>query len=397
VDPSALPPRVKLDANHQMQCTACHDPHDDTYGDFLVMSNRYAALCTSCHQKDGWQASAHAAAVTPWNHAAAKYPTVAENGCEACHVPHAAGGRERLLRYAFEEDNCLVCHNGTTADTDIESQITQPYAHAVQDYVNIHDAAEDFTGGTVPRHVECTDCHNPHQAGGEAAPGTGTISGPNKGVAGIDIDGQPVPWSQNQYEICFKCHGDNNVGPRVPVTRQITQLNVRMEFDPANPSHHAVAAPGANPDVPSLLPPYTINSVISCTDCHNSSSTTGARGPHGSAYEFMLEKNYETRDFTSESATAYELCYKCHSRNSILNDESFKHHKKHIVNERTPCSVCHDPHGISHTQGDATANSHLINFDTSVVFPNSQGKLYFEDRGRFSSDCFLRCHGDDHK
>ena len=43
VQPSALTGPVKLDSSGQLQCTACHDAHDDTYGRFLVMSNRASA------------------------------------------------------------------------------------------------------------------------------------------------------------------------------------------------------------------------------------------------------------------------------------------------------------------------------------------------------------------
>jgi predicted CXXCH cytochrome family protein len=34
-----------------VQCSSCHDPHDDTNGSFLVMSNATSALCTTCHNK----------------------------------------------------------------------------------------------------------------------------------------------------------------------------------------------------------------------------------------------------------------------------------------------------------------------------------------------------------
>ena len=37
--------------NGRMQCATCHDPHDDTNGMFLVMSNAASALCTTCHNK----------------------------------------------------------------------------------------------------------------------------------------------------------------------------------------------------------------------------------------------------------------------------------------------------------------------------------------------------------
>lgn len=35
----------------RIQCATCHDPHDDTNGMFLVVSNAGSALCTTCHVK----------------------------------------------------------------------------------------------------------------------------------------------------------------------------------------------------------------------------------------------------------------------------------------------------------------------------------------------------------
>ena len=166
VDPVLLPPAVQLDNTGQLQCTACHDPHDDTFGNFLVMSNLFSGLCTSCHAIDGWQFSAHALSNARWNGQDANpwpntdFRTVAENGCENCHQPHTAPRPVRLLKQFFEEDTCLVCHNGNVAATDIESELTKPYGHFVQDYLGIHDASEDFSSIGVRPHVECEDCHN---------------------------------------------------------------------------------------------------------------------------------------------------------------------------------------------------------------------------------------------
>ena len=71
--------------------------------------------------------------------------------------------------------------------------------------------------------------------------------------------------------------------------------------------------------------------------------------------------------------------------------------KKHIVDERTPCTVCHDSHGIASSSGSTTGNSHLINFSTSVVFPEkNSGRLEYRDTGMFQGECFLSCHGKNH-
>ncbi|MGW8325708.1 MAG: cytochrome c3 family protein, partial [Desulfobacterales bacterium] len=211
-EPSTLPPQVKLE-NNQLQCTSCHDPHHNTYGKFLVMDNTSSYLCKACHDKDDWLISSHARSTVLLDRTGGLWPntdyaTVGENGCENCHTPHTAGSKERLLLFSFEEDNCLDCHNGTVASTDIASMIVKPYRHGVQDYTALHDAAEDFTSEIVPKHVECVDCHNPHQANGDPSPGGGVVSGATRGVSGVSASGQTVISAQYLYEICFKCHGD---------------------------------------------------------------------------------------------------------------------------------------------------------------------------------------------
>ena len=212
----------------------------------------------------------------------------------------------------------------------------------------------------------------------------------------MDQSGNPVTAIQYSYELCYRCHADSPVKPASLTTRQIEQNNVRLEFDPANPSHHAVTSAGANPDVPSLIAPLTESSMIYCTDCHGSDGSGSPEGPHGSIYPAQLKYQYQTADHTAESASAFELCYHCHSRTSILNDESFASHDEHIRDIGAPCNACHDPHGISHTQGNSANNSHLINFDRSIVSPALNGLFYFEDLGVFSGRCYLNCHGQNH-
>ncbi len=401
VDPALLPPQVKVDDTSQLQCTACHNPHNNDLGKFLVMTNTFGRLCNTCHQLIGWNAASHAVSDAQWNGQGvdpwpnSELATVAENACISCHRPHTAPRPQRILNQRFEEDTCLACHNGNVAQTNIEVLLTRPSRHPVQATVDVHDAAENFAVGTISNHVECVDCHNPHQANGVPSPGAPLVSGRNTGVTGIDLAGLQVDPAPDLYQICFKCHADNNVIAVLNITRQILQLNTRLEFNPGNPSYHPVAAPGVNPDVPSLIPPLTTASLIFCTDCHNNSDPAGPRGPHGSDFAPLLELNYVTADNTAESAAAYALCYNCHSRASILGNDSFSLHNFHIVGQNAPCSACHDPHGISNTQGNAVNNTHLINFDITIVAPNG-GTLAFVDQGRFTGNCTLLCHGEGH-
>lgn len=397
-DPTAIIPPVSLH-NGRMQCTSCHDPHRNLTNDFLILTNQSSELCFSCHNRDFWSFSTHFTSTATWNGNGTDpwprtdYTNVAENACESCHSPHNAGNPRRLLNQLAEENNCLPCHNGNVASTNIVSQLAKPYLHNVYVYNLDHDAAEDPLVLTM--HVECEDCHNPHAVNNTSALAP-VANGFLAGVAGIDQVGNPIDPIQYGYELCYRCHADSPSKPTSLTSRQIEQNNVRLEFDPTNPSHHAVNSAGVNPDVPSLIPPLTESSMIYCTDCHSSDGSGSPAGPHGSIYPAQLKYQYLTANNTNESALAYELCYSCHSRNSILNDESFGSHDEHIRDIGTPCNVCHDPHGISHTQGNSTNNAHLINFDRNIVSPAQNGLFYYESLGVFSGRCYITCHGQNH-
>jgi len=95
------------------------------------------------------------------------------------------------------------------------------------------------------------------------------------------------------------------------------------------------------------------------------------------------------------STAAYALCNKCHDVDgSIVQNRSFKEHDKHIRGEGASCSVCHDSHGIN--GGNATNNKFLINFDLSIVGPDSSGRLRYESTGFRRGSCYLTCHGEEH-
>ena len=399
--PGAFDPRLKLDSNGELQCTTCHDAHDDTYGAFLVKPNVGSQICIECHKQTGWLQTSHSLSVATWNGQQpdpwpdSDYSNVADNACNNCHTPHAVTGGPRLLRHANEEQNCSACHNGNVADKSVMASINQFSAHRVQDTTLIHDPVEPAIVDN--RHVECADCHDPHATRSSRVAGDVPAN-----VRGVNLAGVAVNPAVATFQICLRCHGDSPGQPPARTPRQHDQSNMRLKIQPNNPSFHPIVAPGRNSNVPSLISPLTEQSIIGCTACHNSSSAVsaggaGPEGPHGSSFDPILVRNYSTLDNTFESASSYALCYECHSRNSILNDESFKYHDKHIRDEETPCNVCHAPHGISATQGNSTNNSHLINFDTSIVFPNKNGQRRFIDNGQNSGSCDLLCHDKDHE
>jgi predicted CXXCH cytochrome family protein len=430
-DPEMVAPpagdAVAYDETGSVQCTACHDPHtedrDTVTRKFLVKSNQASAVCVTCHRPASWSTNPSAHQSSTKTYAAAQgahtgYTTVRDNGCESCHRPHSGNVPQRLLKFV-EEATCDRCHNGSVAARNISAEFNKAYVHPTYATTpSSHDAAETPASATrplpetnpsAPRHAECADCHNAHASYSRAASAP-AVSGALSGTWGLSAGGVRVSPASYEYQICFKCHADSANKPQPsglptpPYTRrQLVQFNVRLEFDPTNPSHHAVEAAGRNADVPSLLVPYTTASVIYCTSCHDNDTGpgaggTGPGGPHGSQYPHLLERNLNVGANNSGTnfAQMYALCFKCHSQSSIMGNQSFPRHNLHIDGENASCSVCHDPHGVSATQGNSTNNSNLINFDVGVVTPSSSGILRFEDRGARHGACYLTCHGDNH-
>lgn len=374
-DPRSLPTGIKLDTNSELQCTTCHDAHDNSKGQFLVMDNSGSQLCSSCHTMGTTNVNGH-------------------TQCASCHQQHTAPSGPFLLKAAKVADTCGQCHSGGTTG------LQGPNVIADVTKISRHDTSPPVNLPThVPSESDCTDCHGSHTMTTATAVAP-NIPGNFGKVKGMNTTGAEVAEASYEYEVCYKCHADNN--SRQPyIARQIVQNNTRLEFASNAISFHPVTTAGKSSDNPSLLAPYTSASILYCSDCHVSDTSkkaggTGADGTHGSNTRPLLVARYETKDNTSESASAYALCYRCHNRANILSEQSsFKHHKKHVQDKKTPCSACHDGHGISSSQGTATGNSRLINFDTTIAKPYN-GRLEFQDTGTRHGRCYTTCHSKDH-
>lgn len=430
---AAPPTDLQFYNGDAIHCSTCHDAHSDQFGMFLAVDNQNSALCLRCHNLRDWPLSVHATATKSWDGtgldpwplnsrlaSANQRHTVAANGCENCHKPHNAGGPQRLMTYLEEEKNCyLACHNGkvTEPGKNILAQTQKISAHRGTEYAigdgsgRAHDPTED--AATLNGHVECQDCHNPHSAKHQASQPP-AVSGSLARVKGVDENGLAQEAASNEYEICYKCHGDSNTDSTT-VNRYQKKQNTRLAFARGNPSYHPVTAVGKNRNVPSVpsstAVEQTMNdaSMIYCTDCHSSdesvAGSSGPNGPHGSIYAPILRERYERVVGTTESYEVYALCYRCHERSSILNDVSFRKrftsglggHSGHLAaGGGTPCSVCHDPHGVA---ADPLSGDHskLINFDSLVVRPVAgQTSPLYTEKGNFSGSCTLICHGVTH-
>ncbi|MCH7880257.1 MAG: hypothetical protein IIB69_01535 [Proteobacteria bacterium] len=265
-------------------------------------------LCLACHDKLGqaWSTSAHADSAvadeiySPTASSQREFPDnlpVWKASCLNCHDTHTVIGAERLLREgtdslsspktggnAAQEEACYTCHSndggvlvgqGGAAfevpdiKTDFFFGLThmpittddQPAATETHDITNA-DLIEDKTKfNNSNRHVECTDCHNPHRvtknrlfnnagstvagthlhAAGHTNIASGVLKGswgvePSYGSANFDPNVLPLLYTiksgdggtganiavnnahvTREYQICLKCHSDYAFGSNPPM------------------------------------------------------------------------------------------------------------------------------------------------------------------------------------
>lgn len=257
-------------------------------------------VCLACHDKLGnaWAQSAHASNDADETYKSGpgspaelrEFPDnirVWEAACLNCHDTHTVQGARRLLREGTDalgmpksggaaaiEQVCYQCHttaaqsilNDVTNVPNIQSDFEQsPGTHMPitsadqQTGGEIHDVTDaDLSesrtllgwGNTLNRHVECTDCHNPHRVlknqlftgAGSGTEGThphtaghtNIASGVLRGAGGVEPQyggvsffdlptgyttksGDPgssvntsvgQPYVTREYQICLKCHSD---------------------------------------------------------------------------------------------------------------------------------------------------------------------------------------------
>lgn len=447
-DPDLLHP-ASLDlpiTNNEIQCSSCHDPHNDRNPPFLHKSTLNGELCTSCHQPSGlnwdWANSSHAISnaeptgADPWRERKPvwKGRNVAENACMNCHATHNAATASRLGA-DVEEKTCYRCHDGTVAKKNVRADNQKFFRHPVEQLSGqSHNAFGKEDPISMTMHVECEDCHNPHASRSDAPmisfnpnspmdPNHATppfVNGSLLGVSGIDINGIFKDEAEYEYEVCFKCHGvpgknacDNrrcSTATGYNMIRLDATYNLRDKFDPGNPtlvSYHPIDTnnPSNNTEVPSLrrdTPLDKFASLIYCSDCHSSDDSPaaggfGPAGAHGSSFEGILALRYEFDAQSNFSTVSDSLCLKCHDAGSLFGDVSFPH-RQHVIDNNTACISCHDPHG-------SASYPHLINFLTFSSVAGTTLEItgtdtYFEptwiDNGQYSGTCYLNCHGKVH-
>jgi predicted CXXCH cytochrome family protein len=384
-EPATLDKDVKL-YKGRVECTTCHEAHDDKFGKFLVMDNTNSALCLNCHTMDYWVNKPDVAAdaihktstktwngfdENPWSRTSylTRLPnskrrlTVEVNGCANCHTSHSAGGAERLLIHEEEEENCLPCHNGNVGSEDIEAEFEKEYIHPIYDTTGVHDPVDDLE--MAQRHVECTDCHNHHAAqpglhvmaedGNTASlnllgvwgvePDYSAPSNPTEGRQTFDKPRYSIVESADkEYQICLKCHSSYAFGNLTPSD----YTDQGKEFNSYNYSFHPVIESGNNDNCNSdtMEEPWNQafgeHNTMYCSDCHGSDDPNSPKGPHGSNNIYLLK--------AAGPGDSYDdLCIMCHKADvyidgrsgSKFEDHGLAEHQYDSRNNPLGCMACH--------------------------------------------------------
>lgn len=349
---------VHLDLEGKVQCVSCHNVHSNRYPPFLVKSDAPdpiapgGKLCQSCHAMQGWSESVHGIATDVL---LSEGISVAAKACRNCHLVHGFNGLgERLL--PGEEETCLSCHDGTVAATNIKRELEKGTlllgsTHPVE-LSGLHDPLEVWSDMT-PRHAECWDCHNPHATGNSLAgfggiPALAGQSGVEPIYFGTNLSWQMVPFVEQEYQLCYKCHATTAHG----------QTPIAQDFNFNNPSFHAIYPdhPRATTGPGGFTTGWGWDSILSCSDCH---------GPHGSIYPVLLKGRWQYAEndliLTGQVGSQDHLCFNCHSYDTYVTGNpgtNFKSvngrnlHAKHSqlgsrIRNRFGCAGCHSviPHG----------------------------------------------------
>ncbi len=352
----------------EIHCIDCHNPHDNSKGNFLREIQH--ELCLKCHIEQNEILSVHK---SPLNSTKLQNKDIK---CSSCHDIHLISSHKSLLTKS-ENHLCLECHDGNSHNSneyssqfDLNITINKLYPHITLNNSDNKSSIES---------VVCSDCHNPHQS---TELNKGLLDGSLNGTDGITSWGLSVKHSTFEYQICYKCHSYSNL----QTTKNIAELlkKTNMSFHPVETVSNNINA------TKSLKLGWGNASIMNCSDCHGNDNPFGVKGIHGSNNKGILKQNFEKSPFTLTSTQQDNaLCFKCHDNKYITQSAGFRWHKLHIDSGYN-CSACHDSHGSKDYPS-------LLKFNSTFIKPNPNGEFIFNKPSSNSGSCTMTCHGHMHK
>lgn len=250
----------------------------------------------------------------------------------------------------------------------------------------VADAHAVNESAPLTRHVECADCHDPHEATSTvaAAPdvygrilGTyGTsVTNTGPGASVTYADAKPVA---SEYQLCLKCHS-----AYTGTTGLEGSADIGAEVNAANASVHAIEEPptvtATSPRSGSFVAPWDNDTTLYCIDCHTAAGVPAVDGPHASSEAPILASPY--LGVTPSSPAG--LCYDCHKYETYFDtlpsvDDTGTAaswfydaadgplHGLHVRDHGFGCASCHDSHG-------SPTNASLVRGPAIAFAPNAAG------------------------
>src|SRR6185369_7128795 len=295
----------------------------------------------------------------------------------------------------------------TAAAEDTFGTMQLANRHNVSSYKGLHKDDETRAGIAAAKHVECTDCHDPHLAkSGRHTAGSAALAGVLTGVSGVNVTTWGANWAgvaataynpstttvplisaTAEWQVCFKCHSGANANVTTwGGTAAASFTDLALEFNPNNASGHPVVAPLPTANrltAAKLTGGWVPGSVMTCSDCHATDSTA-SKGPHGSSVKWMLAGTNKAWPYTTtagngtSTGTLYRLatyntgagtanglfCLNCHTIRPATGGNNWHTNSnttagQHGSNAIMACASCHIrvPHGGKISRLLQTANA----------------------------------------
>jgi predicted CXXCH cytochrome family protein len=365
-----------ISVGDKMPCYNCHNPHgskgndginpntnllsDQRSGwsgltDTLNTASQVRSFCLGCHVPSDGTPGSNTVMDISMNAIPAvsgAHETSATASCYGCHGSSYTAGTDTNVHNPDPGGTCLTCHqNQQVGDTYTRRAITSEFGLA-------WGHKNSGKVGTYPlTEADCAVCHMEANSTSNPTPGSlhaneeVDLRDPDTGTQiqylGADYSfGQFSRDTNNatletwttvvQNQQCLKCHdsdGALSTAARVPSTGTSTDpwgtgasvVDVDAMFDTTNSTFHPVKGAQNNSyaDIDTMVSPWNQYSktpgtpspgdLISCFDCHNSSSplATGTVAAHGNNVTLRADLQYNIA-LDSVESVATSLCSVCH-------------------------------------------------------------------------------------
>lgn len=340
----AVPLRKVAHKPVRENCLECHAIHgaDDR---FFLVEGKTSDLCAKCHED------------TMKGHQYTHGP-FAQGLCLACHEPHESDNANLLN--APPDQFCIVCHEEIAEDSRNALIIHEPFQKNCAECHSGHGSALRYFIHK-PEDELCAKCHEEDvEAARKAKVSHEPVTGESQCSAchTSHFSNFEKLLKQASGPLCLSCHN------RVYKQKNGNELaDIQAQIEGAKVLHGPVRDG-------------------TCVPCHNA---------HGSEYAKLLNRYFPARFYAPFKESNYELCFYCHDKRVVLNEESrdtnFRNglqnlHYLHVNREKgRSCRACHAEH----------ASNNPVHIRAAVPYGRWMMEIEYE-KTETGGSCATGCH-----